>query len=95
MVKANRTDRRGATGALTFHELRHTFATILLESGMPHTQVALQLGDTVQQVYKTYGHPRTLAAAHLPEAAICAQNRGRPLRLTRVVAGLRGGLRVG
>lgn len=63
MVKANRTDLRGATGALTFHELRHTFATILLESGVPHGQVALQLGDTVEQVYRTYGHPRTLAAA--------------------------------
>jgi integrase len=63
MVKANRTNRRSATGALTFHELRHTFATILLESGVPHDQVALQLGDTVQQVYKTYGHPRSLAAA--------------------------------
>jgi integrase len=63
MVKANRTNRRSATGALTVHELRHTFATLLLESGVPHGQVALQLGDTVQQVYKTYGHPRSLAAA--------------------------------
>jgi integrase len=63
MVKANRTDRRGATGALTFHELRHTFATILLEDGVIHDQVALQLGDTVEQVYDTYGHPRSIAAA--------------------------------
>jgi integrase len=63
MVKANRTNRRGASGALTFHELRHTFATILLEDGVIHDQVALQLGDTVEQVYDTYGHPRSIAAA--------------------------------
>jgi integrase len=72
MVKANRTDRRGQTGALTFHELRHTFATTLLESDVIHDQVALQLGDTVEQVYETYGHPRSIAAARSVQHARAA-----------------------
>lgn len=63
MVKANRKPGRTATGALTMHELRHTFATMLLEDGVIHDKVALQLGDTVEQVYKTYGHPRSVEAA--------------------------------
>lgn len=65
MARANRNGGgKGQTGALTFHELRHTFATILLETpGITSEQVALQLGDTVDQVHDTYGHPRSRVAA--------------------------------
>ena len=63
---------------LTFHELRHTFATILLETpGVSRDQVALQLGDTVKEIERTYGHARTEAAsAHITRAR-SAQREGR------------------
>lgn len=63
MAKANR-NGRSATGALTWHELRHTFATLLLETpNITAENVAMQLGDTVDQVHETYGHPRVRVAA--------------------------------
>jgi integrase len=63
LAQANRGHKHARSGAFTLHELRHTYATVLLESGVIHDKVALQLGDTVEQVYKTYGHPRSIEAA--------------------------------
>lgn len=43
---------------LTFHELRHTAATILLERGVSAEDVAHQLGHADPSlIYSTYGHP--------------------------------------
>lgn len=49
---------------LTFHEMRHTAATILLERGAPAELVALQLGHVREDgtpnpelIYRVYGHP--------------------------------------
>lgn len=69
---------QGSDGQLKFHELRHTFATILLETpGVTREQVALQLGDTIKEVERTYGHARTEAAsAHITRAR-AAQHEGR------------------
>lgn len=86
LVKANRISGRSASGSLTFHELRHTFATLLLESGVIHDQVALQLGDTVEQVYKTYGHPRTLVAARAVQDARAAVKARRASKVTSLDA---------
>ena len=41
---------------VTYHTLRHTFASHLLMSGSDIFTVAQLLGNTVQQVEKTYGH---------------------------------------
>jgi integrase len=41
---------------LVFHELRHTYASKLLNRGVPLVFVAAQIGDTVQMVEKHYGH---------------------------------------
>lgn len=86
-VRLARADRqrgkRVATGAMTFHELRHTFATILLEDGVTSEHVALQLGDTVDQVHDTYGHPRTrVAAEHVLRARKAATERREPAPVT-------------
>lgn len=49
---------------ITFHELRHCCATILLERGVGHADVALQLGHTDggRLVMELYGHPSEDAA---------------------------------
>lgn len=54
---------------MTFHELRHTGATILLNRGASYEDVALQLGHVSKsgvpdpsQIIATYGHPDLAAA---------------------------------
>lgn len=59
------------SGNLFFHELRHTCATMLLEWGIPHHDVAIMLGhqDNGELVMRTYGHPsRDLSIARLRDA---------------------------
>ncbi|MBL7493880.1 site-specific integrase [Frankia sp. AgB1.9] len=40
----------------TFHDLRHTYASMLIDGGESVTVVADRLGDTAAQVLKTYSH---------------------------------------
>ena len=49
----------------SFHDLRHTVATRLLDKGVAPQTFALMLGDTVQTVMNTYAHAtsRGLGAA--------------------------------
>lgn len=51
--------------ALTFHSLRHTFASWLVQADVQLMKVAKLLGDTVEEVAKTYAHllPTDLAEA--------------------------------
>lgn len=42
--------------ALTFHSLRHSYASHLTQAGMHPKKVARLIGDTAQQVLATYGH---------------------------------------
>jgi integrase len=51
---------------LNFHQLRHTYASTLVNAGMPLVYVAEQLGHTdTRMVEKHYGHlaPNALADA--------------------------------
>jgi len=41
---------------ITIHELRHTYATILISNGVPYKTAAQFLGHTVQQTMATYSH---------------------------------------
>ena len=44
-------------GAMTFHELRHTYASALVNAGVPLVFIAAQLGHTdTRMVEKHYGH---------------------------------------
>jgi integrase len=47
---------REAGDSLTLHSLRHTCATWMLSAGVPLPTVAEWIGDTQQEVLKTYGH---------------------------------------
>lgn len=41
---------------MTLHGLRHTHATILLNSGIIVKVIAERLGNTVEMIYTIYGH---------------------------------------
>lgn len=42
---------------LTFHELRHTYATLMLDNGVDAKRLQAQMGHTtIDLIYKTYGH---------------------------------------
>lgn len=41
---------------MTLHGLRHTHATILLNSGINVKVIAERLGNTVEMIYTIYGH---------------------------------------
>lgn len=55
---------------ITFHELRHTYATMLLNQGCPPVFVADQIGDELEMVLKHYGHICDLAKAAAVRAAM-------------------------
>ncbi|ANY67958.1 hypothetical protein BBD42_16860 [Paenibacillus sp. BIHB 4019] len=38
------------------HGFRHTHATVLINNGVPPKTIADRLGNTVEMVYKVYGH---------------------------------------
>ena len=41
---------------ISFHELRHTYVTILIMKGVDFKTIAKLIGDDVKEVYKTYSH---------------------------------------
>lgn len=47
---------RLALGDVTFHDLRRTFASLLVSQGVSIYKVAKWLGDTVDVAEDTYGH---------------------------------------
>lgn len=58
--------------------MRHTHATLLLESGESVVYVAERLGDTVETVVETYAHvtPKMRATAPARLAALVRANPG-------------------
>jgi len=48
--------RRAGLNHITFHDLRRTFASLLVSSGVSIYKVAVWLGDDVATVQDTYGH---------------------------------------
>ncbi|MDI3407056.1 hypothetical protein QIS96_24990, partial [Streptomyces sp. B-S-A6] len=40
----------------TFHDLRHTFISTCLQNGIPEHTVAAWVGDSVEQLRRTYSH---------------------------------------
>jgi integrase len=64
--------------AIRFHDMRHTHATLLLESGDTVMYVAERLGDTVETVVETYAHvtPKMRATAPARLAALVRDNPG-------------------
>jgi hypothetical protein len=46
--------RAGITRQVRFHDLRHTFASILISNGASATELAEQLGDSVKVALETY-----------------------------------------
>lgn len=75
---AGRTDPNG----VTFHTLRHTFASWLLMRGVDLYTVAQLLGNTVNQVEGTYGHlsrdHRKAAVDRLSDVALLPRNNATP-----------------
>jgi integrase len=47
----------GIPKGVTFHTLRHSFASEMLVQGLSVVEVAELIGDTIAMVEKTYGHP--------------------------------------
>ena len=70
---------------MDFYELRHFCATHLLELGVSHADVAVQLGHTDggALVMSTYGHPSEDAARDRLRAAFGSGGRGSALSATR------------
>jgi integrase len=62
--------------AIRFHDMRHTHATLLLESGESVVYVAERLGDTVETIVETYAHvtPKMRATAPARLAALVRAN---------------------
>jgi integrase len=50
-------------GSRTFHSLRHTCASELLEIGIDHAHAAYWIGDTLREFERTYGRPTDEAMA--------------------------------
>lgn len=63
---------------IRFHDMRHTHATLLLESGESVVYVAERLGDTVETIVQTYAHvtPRMRATAPARLAALVRADVG-------------------
>jgi integrase len=47
----------GLPGGVSFHTLRHSYATELIAQGVSETDVAELIGDSVAMVHQVYGHP--------------------------------------
>lgn len=80
---------RAGLSPVTFHELRHTYASLLVNQGVPLVYVASQLGhrDTTM-VQKYYGHlsPDAIAEAirtQVPDLGLAALDRVVPLQVAK------------
>jgi integrase len=51
------TRKAGLPDSVTYHTLRHSYATEAIAQGISETDVAELIGDTVTVVHQTYGHP--------------------------------------
>ena len=60
--------------SVRFHDLRHTFASILVSNGATATELADQLGDSVKVVLDTYAHLFNRAGSEEKLRAILAAN---------------------
>ncbi|WP_411059200.1 tyrosine-type recombinase/integrase [Streptomyces sp. E11-3] len=68
----------------TFHDLRHTFISTCLQNGIPEHTVAAWVGDSVEELRRTYSHLlRNHADTH---GAIVASLTARPARSAEPVA---------
>jgi len=79
-------DRAGLLPATKVHDLRHSWATNMIQQGMTVPDVAWQMGDSPETVYKTYGHVSRKMLAEgfdhllpgmLPERPLKALGNGR------------------
>ncbi len=68
------TTGRARPGSRTFHSLRHTCASELLEIGVDHAHAAWWIGDSLREFQKTYGRPTDEAMAHSIFAPITTRN---------------------
>ncbi|MEU1355260.1 hypothetical protein ABZ410_15365 [Streptomyces cinnamoneus] len=60
----------------TFHDLRHTFISVCLQNGIPEHTVAAWVGDTVEELRRTYSH---LLKDHVDtHGAVAARLTARP-----------------
>nr|WP_245987621.1 hypothetical protein [Lysinibacillus endophyticus] len=48
--------KRSDLSDCTIRSLRHSHATILMNSGFPVKAIAERLGNTLEMIYTTYGH---------------------------------------
>lgn len=60
-------------GSRTFHSLRHTCASELLEIGVDHAHAAYWIGDTLREFERTYGRPTDEAMARSIFAPLSAR----------------------
>lgn len=68
---------------LTFHELRHTYASMLVNKGVPLVYVAAQLGHSdTRMVEKHYGHLAPSALADSIQALAPRLGISNPVRVT-------------
>lgn len=56
LYRFNKIKKRTNFREITVHGLRHTHATILLNEGQNVKEIAKRLGNTVDMIYKIYGH---------------------------------------
>lgn len=56
LYQFNKIKTRTKYSHITIHGLRHTHATILLNQGQNVKEIAQRLGNTVDMIYKIYGH---------------------------------------
>lgn len=68
----------------TFHSLRHTFISTCLQNGIPEHTVAAWVGDTVEEIRRTYSH--LLKDHGETHGALAASLTARPQPATALIA---------
>lgn len=69
-ARAGKTDPR--LGAMRFHELRHSWVSLMLSTGMPPANVAAWSGHTIDVMLRSYAHaiPMQVSVAELGKAFV-------------------------